>query len=549
MLNPQAVAHQSVEIIDGSISEYYEMVDSALRPSEVCPAKYNTTTSPSYQNQCPCVQGSFTTVDIGCADPNVVLMEKSFIAPTVSFDITSSENIGTTKEVIAENPSVFFVGWKRSMDVFYKYSILYNGSEVFDQTYNGEESFVIQTIMKDDVREKRPNQLTSYRNASSMNRDVCGTYVMFVTGKQTAHVTIPVKITLADFPFFTQFNYLMGWMGNWSIRMYPDSRNIVTCQVKPEYTVGRKNAFYCDDSYEHGFVQIGDNFKGIKGYTAPVFDNTTHIYINAGSFDVDNMKFTVSNYQFDACDINLTQQVMWRPYYEQIMAKYMQKPLMIPFLSFIFGRFSQQMTLKNGMHSVFSGVIKCCEAMFVIPFIDDNHHTVCKNPKFGGLYANVGAYGNYPQNPIDTYCGGDNERSFLRFINMTNDALGLEYSPLISMNEDLSNSLHAAIHKIYIAGGTEPSNINYNKSDATNFLIGFPFADEADFQGGLTTGGNINIQIHAGTSDFDNTVLPSNVTSISIGPTAIFMCDHVVMIQPAPSGLPALVKIETNKVN
>ena len=55
MLNPQAVAHQSVEIIDGSISEYYEMVDSALRPSEVCPAKYNTTTSPSYQNQCPCV--------------------------------------------------------------------------------------------------------------------------------------------------------------------------------------------------------------------------------------------------------------------------------------------------------------------------------------------------------------------------------------------------------------------------------------------------------------------------------------------------------------
>ena len=172
MLNPQAVAHQSVEIIDGSISEYHEMVDSALRPSEVCPAKYNTTTSPSYQNQCPCVQGSFTTVDIGCADPNVVLMEKSFIAPTVSFDIKSSVDITTTSVKYAENPSVFFVGWKRSMDVFYKYSILYNGSEVFDQTYNGEESFVIQTIMKDDVREKRPNQLTSYRNASSLNRDV-----------------------------------------------------------------------------------------------------------------------------------------------------------------------------------------------------------------------------------------------------------------------------------------------------------------------------------------------------------------------------------------
>ena len=545
MLNPQAVAHQSVEIIDGSISEYYEMVDSALRPSEVCPAKYNTTTSPSYQNQCPCVQGSFTTVDIGCADPNVVLMEKSFIAPTVSFDIKSSVDITTDSSVYTTNPSVFFVGWKRSMDVFYKYSILYNGSEVFDQTYNGEESFVIQTIMKDDVREKRPNQLTSYRNASSLNRDVCGTYVLFSKSKQTAHVTIPVKITLADFPFFTQFNYLMGWMGNWSIRMYPDSRNIVTCQVHPEFTVGKLNAIYCNAAYEHGFVQIGDTFNGITNYVAPT---TSGNNVSAGTWTASPMYFTVSNYQFDACDINLTQQVMWRPYYEQIMAKYMQKPLMIPFLSFIFGRFSQRMTNTSGMHSVFSGVIKCCEAMFVIPFIDDNHHTVCKNPKFGNLYANVGAYGNYPQNPVDTYCNGSNERSFLRFINMTNDALGLEYSPLISMNEDLSNSLHAAIHKLFIAGSNETREIKYDNSDATNFLIGFPFADEADFQGGLTTGGNINIQIHAGTSKFDS-ILPSGFGEISIGPTAIFMCDHVVMIQPAPSGLPALVKIETNKVN
>lgn len=544
MLNPQAVAHQSVEIIDGSISEYYEMVDSALRPSEVCPAKYNTTTSPSYQNQCPCVQGSFTTVDIGCADPNVVLMEKSFIAPTVSFDITSSVDITTTSVKYTENPSVFFVGWKRSMDVFYKYSILYNGSEVFDQTYNGEESFVIQTIMKDDVREKRPNQLTSYRNASSLNRDVCGTYVLFCNTKQTVHVAIPVKITLADFPFFTQFNYLMGWMGNWSIRMYPDSRNIVTCQVNPEYTIGLSKVITYTyaavgqiGTYEHGFVQIGDEFVGIGGLDA-----------GQKKLNLSKIKFSVSNYQFDACDINLTQQVMWRPYYEQIMAKYMQKPLMIPFLSFIFGRFSQQMTKESGMHSVFSGVIKCCEAMFVIPFIDDNHHTVCKNPKFGNLYANVGAYGNYPQNPIDTYCNGNNERSFLRFINMTNDALGLEYSPLISMNEDLSNSLHAAIHKIFIAGDATPGEISYKDiSDATNFLIGFPFADEADFQGGLTTGGNINIQIHAGTSKFGD-IMPSS-QSLSIGPTAIFMCDHVVMLQPAPSGLPALVKIETNKVN
>ena len=54
--------------------------------------------------------------------------------------------------------------------------------------------------------------------------------------------------------------------------------------------------------------------------------------------------------------------------------------------------------------------------------------------------------------------------------------------------------------------------------------------------------------MHAGKSAF-RPILPPNVGSISIGPTAIFMCDHVVMIQPAPNGMPALVKVETNKVN
>ena len=537
MLNPQSRTTNALELIDGSITEYYELIDSALKPSEVNPARYNTTTSPSYQNQCPCLQGSFTTVDIGCADPYVVLLEKSFITPTVEFDITPNILHECSAETPETNPQVYFVGWKRSLDVAYRYDILYNGREITSQTYNGEESFVIQSIMKDDVREKRPNQLTSYKNASSFNRDVCGTYFLLANTSSSTHIVIPVKITLADFPLFAQFCYLQGWMGNWSVRLFPDSRNIVTCQVDPKYTVGSIATSNAGD-YTHEFVQIGDTFKGITNYAS-------------NKYSVNTLSFTVTNYQFRSCEINLTTQMMYRPIYDQIMAKYMTKPLQIPFLKFVFGRFSQAMK-NTQMNSVFSGVIKCCESMFLIPFIDDNHHTVCKNPGFKQLYANIGSYGNYPQNPVDTVPNGNNPASYVRFVNMTNDALGLEYSPIISMNESLSNSLHGACVP-YIknkAGSIDYTTSLTVKSDATDFLIGFPFADEADFQGGLTTQGNVNITVYASGANF---VGPEgtgvfDASKLAIGPTAMFMCDHVVMIRPSPNGAPAEVVICTDKI-
>ena len=538
MLNPQSRTTNALELIDGSITEYYELIDSALKPSEVNPARYNTTTSPSYQNQCPCLQGSFTTVDIGCADPYVVLLEKSFITPTVEFDIAADVKHSCADETPDTNPQIYFVGWKRSLDVAYRYDILYNGREITSQTYNGEESFVIQSIMKDDVREKRPNQLTSYKNASSFNRDVCGTYFLLANTEvaSSTHIVIPVKITLADFPLFAQFCYLQGWMGNWSIRLFPDSRNLVTCQVNPEYTVGVKANSV---NYTHEFVQVGDTFKGITNYIA-----------SSKNIEINNVKFTVTNYQFSSCEINLTTQMMYRPIYDQIMAKYMSKPLQIPFLKFVFGRFSQAMN-NTQMNSVFSGVIKCCESMFLIPFVDDNHHTVCKNPGFKQLYANIGSYGNYPQNPVDTVPNGSNPASYVRFVNMTNDALGLEYSPIISMNESLSNSIHGAIVPYTVNNAGTRSNNSLNvKSDATDFLIGFPFADEADFQGGLTTQGNVNITVYASGADFTGPEGTGafDANKLAIGPTAMFMCDHVVMIRPSPNGAPAEVVVCTDKI-
>ena len=48
-LNPSAIGHSTVEVIDGTISEYYNIMDQCIRRSEVMPGQYVFITSPSYK--------------------------------------------------------------------------------------------------------------------------------------------------------------------------------------------------------------------------------------------------------------------------------------------------------------------------------------------------------------------------------------------------------------------------------------------------------------------------------------------------------------------
>jgi len=78
-LNPSSQSNTAVEVIDGTVSEFYNVVDSCIRKSEVMPGQYKSITSPSYSNNCPIDESSFTTVDVGCPSPQIVDINNSFI--------------------------------------------------------------------------------------------------------------------------------------------------------------------------------------------------------------------------------------------------------------------------------------------------------------------------------------------------------------------------------------------------------------------------------------------------------------------------------------
>ena len=129
-LNPSTQAHSTVEVIDGTISEYYNIMDQCIRRSEVMPGQYKTLTSPSYSNNCPINESSFTTVDVGCPAPQVIDIHNSLITAKITVPIAFPAGFK-----VHNKASTFFVGWRSSLDVLQRYIIYCNHKTVYDQVY------------------------------------------------------------------------------------------------------------------------------------------------------------------------------------------------------------------------------------------------------------------------------------------------------------------------------------------------------------------------------------------------------------------------------
>ena len=63
-INPSAQPHDVYDILDGSVSEYFQLVDDCIRPNEEINGQYRVTTTACYSQDCPVQAPSFTHVNI-----------------------------------------------------------------------------------------------------------------------------------------------------------------------------------------------------------------------------------------------------------------------------------------------------------------------------------------------------------------------------------------------------------------------------------------------------------------------------------------------------
>ena len=109
-------------------------------------------------------------------------------------------------------------------------------------------------------------------------------------------------------------------------------------------------------------------------------------------------------------------------------------------------------------------------------------------------------------------------------------------------NEDLLNSLENRTVHTFVYNGAPPEKpeeeeegkaINRNV-DGSNFLIGIPFSNDIDFEGGLTSNGNINFKLTAGSSIINDLANKLNGGTFSLGATVMFVKDAALMIKVVP---------------
>ena len=564
-LNPSSQANSAVEVIDGTVSEFYNVVDSCIRRSEVMPGQYKSITSPSYSNNCPIDESSFTTVDVGCPAPQIVDINNSFITATVEVPITFPNGFTTDGKA-----STFFVGWRSSLDILQRYIIYCNHKVVYDQVYVGEESYILQSLIPEHVRCRRPNQYTTYENASNFSPDVCGTYITITSpkvggedtdqhdpaslGSFTVNVKIPIKLDISQFLLFQNFKYLPGFCGTWSIKLYPSTQNMIICPVNPYVmmTAGEKNLLAAKDltDYTHNFVQIGDVFKALTTYcnyssarvtaVAPAF---TNIQVTAGRAKVHEVLY------------HQTQFELMYDVYDGLKARYMARPLTIPVNKLDYGRFAGAMR-NAGSSSTYTAAVSNVESIFILPFSDDLHHTICFNPEFENFYLSISGFGNFPQQPLNTF---GNDEKHVRFVNMTLDALNINNSPIMAPNKDLLNSLETKKVMSYTVTSAGDHNDTTSpiapafttiKHDTSNFLIGIPFSNDIDFQGGLTSNGNINIKLASTSSTIDTLAngLRGGTSGCGIGATVMFCTDAALMIKVIPYADQPEVRLVTERI-
>ena len=106
MISPQNQSPNVIDSLDGTLSEWYNSIDGALRASEVIPGEYQYTVNVSYQGQCPVVAGGATSVDVMCDRFKCISLDNSYMEceQEVKFQISQRQD-----DVAFNGPRYYYI--------------------------------------------------------------------------------------------------------------------------------------------------------------------------------------------------------------------------------------------------------------------------------------------------------------------------------------------------------------------------------------------------------------------------------------------------------
>ena len=477
------VQNQTPTVIDsmsGSMEDWYNAIDEAIKKSEVIPGNYEYTVATSYGQVGKISENDSTYFDISCDRFKVVSLDNSFMTFEQELKINIPSQTGLKY-------TTYYIGYKYSADIIDQYRINSNTDLVQTQNHANYEWFMFYNSISDEAKENSDLFATLHK-IRNKNPYVPGVYLDCSSITTAQDVTVHLKVRVPVSAFLALFNlrFFPNWSGKLSIEVYPSYKNLVIAPVIPEsdLSITKFKELYIKDLTECslGFHNINQTAKNAIKFTE------SSGTVTAATATAQTFKCTGEGCYADKCKIRLATYLLQMDVFNALAAKYIQVPLIFPIQRIQIKDFTDLLPTHDGHFTTANTLaLKHCDAIFTVFRNGENARTCFENP-FINFQFNVDGK-LYPRESNRTYYDE-------RFLNLTLDALNLNNSLLTSLGSDLRNSLQPYVRTLKATtSGTTTDVEEWSGNDYSNFLIGLPFADSEDFYGGISTSGTVQIEL------------------------------------------------------
>ena len=528
--SPENKTTSIVDALEGTITEWYDACDELLKASEFIPGNYEYSTNIAYANSGEFEEGGQTHVDVSCDRFKIISVDNSYINLEMEFPIhvpntTASDGAHTLIE-----PKAWYIGFKKAFDVIDQYRIYSNSDLIVTQNHSNYESW-LQYITVSDSAKQNSELYATWDKIQRMDEDVPGVYIDVKSAKnKDIVVPINLRVPIKDFMVLTNLKYYPGFFGKFTIELYPSYKNLVICPVLPDFdnesaadsALVKRSTLASFMNTNRGFNPFG--FSQINGVSY-VIENKTADHTKT----LREQYFKCSTSTTKKCHLRLAEAVVRMDVYNELLSRFVNKPLLFPIQSITSKDFSGAMPQNAGdnISLAQTTALNHCNSMFIVFKKTNQDRTCFENPMIKWQVNIEGKY--FPREEYKSYNDSRNMNLFL-------DATNFNGTSAFSIPNDVYHSLQPfVIKRTYTANGYGTENEYALPKDRSNFAIAIPFCDDDTFQAGLHSGGTVQVELRGSASNDYFTGIKN------VLPTALYIEDSILKLRSVkPAGSPQI---------
>lgn len=537
--NEQNKANSIMDVLEGTVEEWYDQVDGLLKASDFIPGNYEYSINVAYANSGSFQEGGQTHVDISCDRFKLISLDNSYISLKMTVPVTIPIAAAAADNHTRHRFGKVYIGFKSAFDAIDQYRIYSNSDLIQTQNHANYESY-LQYMALSDAAKENSELYATWDKIQSLNEDVPGVYVdlsgMAINAAQapTINVQFDLRIPLNQFLMFANLKWFPSFFGKLTLEIYPSYRNLVVCPIISEHIVPEHLA---DNAVPAKFIKMsklttegneaanrGSNLCGFRQINTEVLvgvDDTT----NGHAKEIIYGTYTCNTSTTTKCHLRLAETVVRMDVYNQILQRFINQPMLFPIQTIVSKDFSGVMPNadRDPINVTMTNALNHCNSMFIVFKKSNNDRTCFENPMINWQVNIDGKF--FPREEYKTY---DDPRNMNLFLDATN----FNGNGLFSVPNDIYHSLQPYLKtRKFTAAGDGTEERTYIPKDRSNFAIGVPFCEDDTFQAGLHSGGTVQVELRGSRTSIFPTMYATTM------PTGLYVEDCILKLRSVkPSG-------------